>query len=42
MYDMPVKYIIVSKGVVEIKSQTGEGGRGPDLKHNTELPYIAV
>ncbi len=32
----------VPKGVVGIKSWTGEGGRGPDLKHDTKFPYIAV
>ncbi len=34
-----------TKGVVEIKSRTGEGGgggRGPDLKRDTKLPYIAL
>ncbi len=33
---------VYNKGVVEIKSRTGEGGRGPDLKRDTELPYIAL
>ncbi len=36
----------VPKGVVGIKSRTGggggRGGRGPDLKHDTKFPYIAV
>ncbi len=35
----------MAKGVVGIKSRTGEGGEGgwgPDLKHDTKFPYIAV